>query len=382
MKILIIRTYPSFISVKNNTYNIQEVGLAKALIRAGHDCDILFWTNKDEKKICIQVQNNKMITVFYRKGFTALKNTVFRRCKTLFKQYDILQPCEYNQIQSWILSKKYPQKVIIYHGPYYSTFNKKYNAMCKFFDAIFLQRYIKLDTKFITKSIMATNFLENKGIKIENIQTIGVGIDIEMLQTSEQINNEPLYLKMCSDNSKIKLLYVGRLEPRRNIHFIFDVFSLVHKYIADSKLYVIGTGEKDYVENVFNHARDLDIQDNIVWQENMEQKYLSNIYSMSDFFILPTEYEIFGMVLLEAMYYHNVVLTTLNGGSSTLINDDSGVILEELNPELWAKNIVELFENSNKMKDIQNIAAKRIKDEFTWDSLIEKIIYQYNLMKK
>ena len=46
MKILIIRNYPSYMAVKNNTYNIQEVGLAKALIRKGHICDIVFWTDK------------------------------------------------------------------------------------------------------------------------------------------------------------------------------------------------------------------------------------------------------------------------------------------------------------------------------------------------
>ena len=40
MKILIIRNFPSYMAVKNNTYNIQEVGLAKALVRKGHFCDI------------------------------------------------------------------------------------------------------------------------------------------------------------------------------------------------------------------------------------------------------------------------------------------------------------------------------------------------------
>ena len=37
--------------VERNTYNIQEVGLAKALVRKGHVCDIVFWTDKEEKDI-------------------------------------------------------------------------------------------------------------------------------------------------------------------------------------------------------------------------------------------------------------------------------------------------------------------------------------------
>ena len=50
MKILIIRNFPSYMAVKNNTYNIQEVGLAKALVRKGHFCDIIFGQIKRKKQ--------------------------------------------------------------------------------------------------------------------------------------------------------------------------------------------------------------------------------------------------------------------------------------------------------------------------------------------
>ena len=46
MKILILRTMANMLSL--NTYNLQEVGLAKALTRLGHHCDILYYS--DEKK--------------------------------------------------------------------------------------------------------------------------------------------------------------------------------------------------------------------------------------------------------------------------------------------------------------------------------------------
>lgn len=55
MKILIIRNFPSYMAVKNNTYNIQEVGLAKALVRKGNTCDIVFWTDKEEEIVEIPV---------------------------------------------------------------------------------------------------------------------------------------------------------------------------------------------------------------------------------------------------------------------------------------------------------------------------------------
>ena len=67
MKILIIRNYPSYMDVDFNTYNIQEVGLAKALIRKGHKCDIVFWTNKEECEKVVKFDEKYSLIIYYRR---------------------------------------------------------------------------------------------------------------------------------------------------------------------------------------------------------------------------------------------------------------------------------------------------------------------------
>lgn len=380
MRILIIRNFPSYMAVKNNTYNIQEVGLAKALVRKGNVCDILFWTNKEEETVTLPVGEYGQVHVFYRRGITKIKNTVYTGCTRLYKQYDILQPCEYNQIQSWILAKTQPGKTVIYHGPYFSSFNKRYNLMCKIFDALFLKRYIKQETVFLVKSQMAKEFLVTKGIDSDHVQVVGVGIDAEMLSSGKSACKENLYFRMKEDKENLKILYVGRLEERRNIPFLFEIFAEVIKTEKDARLYLIGTGDKKYVKFVFEYADQLGIKDKIIWQERMEQKYLSHIYTLADFFLLPTEYEIFGMVLLEAMYYKTVVLTTRNGGSSTLIEHGrNGFILENRNARKWASCIVKVYENSSRMRSIQKRAFIKIAEEYTWDALADCFMKQYQL---
>lgn len=383
MKILIIRNYPSYMDVEKNTYNIQEVGLAKALVRMGNICDIIFWTDKEEKEVIIPINETMHIKVFYKHGKTALKNTIYTGCNNLFEQYDILQPAEYNQLESWLLAKKYPQKTIIYHGPYYSPFNKRYNLMCSFFDKIFLKRYLKLGTKFIVKSKLAQEFLESKNIQKNNISTIGVGIDIQMLSNGKRNCIEPLYTTMKQD-SNLKLLYIGRFEERRNIPFIFDVFKNILRKNIKATLYMIGTGESEYLKNCWSYANKLEIHNYIIYQEKMEQKYLSQIYELADFFILPTQYEIFGMVILEAMYYHTIVLTTNNGGSSTLIeNNQNGCIIEKINSKLWADKIQMLLADNQQMNAIKNNAHDTIANLYTWDKLAFKFLDCYkNLNNK
>ena len=382
MKILIIRNYPSYIDVRHNTYNIQEIGLAKALTRRGHRCDVLFWTNKQEETVCIPVDGYGEIRVFYRHGTTILKNTVYVSCKTLFSQYDILQPAEYNQMQSWILAKKQPNKTVIYHGPYYSSFNKRYNLMCKVFDVLFLKRYIKQNTRFLVKSEFAKDFLVKKGIRKDKVCTVGVGIDVQMLSSNEEVCNDPLYLRMKNDLSDAKILYIGRFEKRRDIPFIVDVFRKVLEKHNKAKLYMVGTGDEKYLNAVFSYMEKVGVRDKVIWQERMEQKYLSNIYKLTDFFLLPTEYEIFGMVLLEAMYYGTVVLTTSNGGSSMLIeNGKNGFVFDRKDAQLWANVVDEMLNDLNRMKTIGGLAAKRIEEDYVWDVIGYKFEKVYGELK-
>lgn len=370
MNVLIIRNYPSYMSVKNNTYNIQEVGLAKALVRRGNRCDIIFWTDKNEETIEVPVSDSQegKVIIYYKNGKTALKNTLFIDCKDLFSHYDVLQPCEYNQIEAWMLARKYPDKTVIYHGPYYSSFNKRYNLMCKVFDTFFLHSYKKRNTQFIAKSELAKDFLKSKGL--QNIDIAGVGIDAEMLVDINSNYDQPIYQKMKSGTAQFKLLYVGKFEERRNIPFVFEVFKRVNLVIPDSMLYMVGTGEKTYIDHCWEYAKDIGIFEKIEWQERIEQKYLSEVYKLSDCFILSTYYEIFGMVLLEAMYYKTLVITNKNGGSSTLIEDGiNGLLIDSWEPEKWAEKIIDYLQNPQKREQLTKRASETIEESFTWDKL-------------
>ncbi len=378
MKILIIRNIPNFMDVCHNTYNIQEVGLARSLRRKGHECDILFWTDAEEKDV-----NIDNVTVFYRHGKSFLKNCIFNNADTLFKNYDILQPCEYNQIQALLLARKYPDKTVIYHGPYFDSFNKKYNMMCKVIDPFFIPIYKKLGTRFLVKSNLSGKFLIDKGILPDQISMVGVGMDAKMLQNRGQELGESKLNRIESSIKRqtlgAKFLYIGRMEPRRDIFFLLDIFREFLQKDSDAKLYMIGTGDNEYCSKVKAKILELNLQESIVWQERLEQKYLSNIYESVDFFLLPTKYEIFGMVLLEAMYYGNIVFTTSNGGSDVLIrNGENGYIIDEHDAKVWAEKLYDVFNDIEGRKRCSNNAVNTIKEEFTWDKRADLFLKVYS----
>lgn len=82
MKILIVRNFPSYMDVRRRTYNIQELGLAKSLVRMGNTCGVVFWTDRDEEQIDYVFEEDRHICIYYKKGISLFHNTVFPGMKS------------------------------------------------------------------------------------------------------------------------------------------------------------------------------------------------------------------------------------------------------------------------------------------------------------
>lgn len=377
MKILIIRTYPDELNIKN--YNCQELGLAKAIVKKGNICDIVLYTSKDKNyEEDIKIDDEKNIHIYYLKAKKFLKNVFFdkRDLKNIIKDYDIVQVAEYDQIGN-IQIKKLSKKMVIYHGPYSSKFTKGYNLKCKISDLIYLFNKNYKNTPCIAKSKLAEEFLRKKRFK--NVTTIGVGLD--NARFNEKVIESPkvIELENAKKNENLRyLLYIGKIERRRNTLFLINLLHEISKTNNNVKLILIGKGESKYVEKVKKEIEKYNLNDKIIYIEKMQQEELSNIYKISDIFLLPTEYEIFGMVLLEAMYFGLPCITSINGGSSTIIkNGINGMIIDKFDMNSWT-NSIKLLLNSDELKIKIGESAKRtIINNFLWNKLVDNFIKTY-----
>lgn len=377
MKILIVKTAPGEIRVEKSTYNHQEIGLARALRKKGHICDVACAADSGEKTVRVDVGLPEPVTLYCLKAIKLLKNCFYRQLDGLFSQYDILQLSEYNQMYTWHAAKKYKEKAVVYHGPYYCVFNKRYNAMAKVFDALFAGRYRKLNTCFITKSRLAEAYLRRKGFC--NVHTVGVGIDIEVLTAGERETVPFVENVLKTAGFGRLLLYIGRIEPRRNPIFLLDILRELKKRGEDIGLILIGAGEADYVDAFWKRADELEVRGRILYQEKLEQKYLCQVYPFADAFLLPTIYDIFGMVLLEAMYFSLPALTTVNGGSDMLIkNGENGYVFQDFDTKAWCDCIVRLGRDGRERKETGDKARDTICGHFTWDTVSDQLLELYS----
>ena len=364
------------------TYNLQEIGLAKALIRKGHICDVMYCCGEEEEHIqTIVFDQGRMLNILWlrsRKWSVFLREGIYPSLKKYIDRYDVIQVSEYVGLTSLWLNRKYPDKTINYQGPYYCAENHGDIKKAALFDRFILPLQHKKNMVVVTKSVLATEYMESKGIP--NVTTIGVGLDLDSLQRdNEGIYAHEFIQKLHNEKGNNKyLLYIGVLEPRRNTLFLLEIFQKVLIEYPDTKLILIGKGKSDYVKQCMVLIHTLGIEDRVIYRDQMDQKYLRAVYEVSDAFVLPTRYEIFGMVLLEAMYFGLPTITTYNGGSSTLMDESNGVVIKDMNSDIWSKKIIELLKNDEVRHAIGEAAHRTIAENYTWDSLADKFLEAYN----
>lgn len=371
MKILYIRNHASKVNL--DTYNLQEIGFSKELVNMGHDCDVIYYNYKNDVKIEEIYNNNyNKLNIIWMPAIKILDNGIYTKVlnKKFVNKYDIIITTEYTQIMTYFLTYLCREKLVLYQGPYKDQ-DKRF--IHKIYDILFLNRIKKIKNIYC-KSELCNEYLKLKK-NIYHAKSLGVGLDTEKLENKlTLIDPEIESIKSKVKNKKV-LLYIGRLEERRNIIFLLDLFKYILNNEKNICMIIIGDGKKEDKLRYLKHAKDLNIWDNIIYLKKISQSNIKNIYNISNIFILPTLYEIFGMVLLESMFFGIPAITSNNGGSSMLIeNNNNGIIMNSFNVKEWGNIIIELLNNEKKYEKISKKARMKIINEFTWKNISKKFM--------
>jgi glycosyltransferase involved in cell wall biosynthesis len=362
-KILYVRSAPYELNF--DSYNLQEVGLGTAFCNRGFDFDIVYYS-KENKNQVIAV-GDREITILWRKGIKLLRTGIypFILNKEFLDKYDYVIMSEYSQIMSYLVAKKY-KNVYLYNGPYYNLF--KLPFMEPFYDRLVSKSINSNVKKIFCKTQMAADFIARKGIT--NSIVVGVGLDISKFEAEKQIEKETQEL-IGKMEGKRNLLYVGSIISRKNTEFLIKSFIQLKKKSGceDVQLVLVGKGDASY-ENQCKEIIPMGIEKDIVWFRFIKNAQLKFIYQKAYAFVLPSVQEIFGMVLLEAMYFGLPVVSSHNAGAGTLIQDrQNGLIIEKFDVTEWVNALYLLIEDKELALKYGTEAAKTIRENYMWDSI-------------
>ena len=362
-------------------YNVQGVGIAKAFCRLGYNCDYLSYNSHKEEIIDLCSIGDKRARVIHKKRIRILRTGIALGAlnKDFLDQYDTVICREYNQLMTHLIAKRHPN-TSMYSGPYWNMFMIPFVSLV--YDKIFTKRMNnELKCKFV-KSQFAKEFLEKKGYT--DLIDVGVGLDttrFENVTCSESTTEIVEYMK-----SNRCILYIGTLNSNKNIPFILKVFERVLTEEPDVKLVLIGKSKQSYIKKLMGKKDDSyfaellcrtpdKVKQSILHVNRVDNPQLQFVYPLAKAFMLPSIFEIFGMVMLEAMYFGAPVITSNNGGSSTLIkSEEYGQRMSEYDEKLWADGILKYIKNQEYSDMVVRNCKENIRQNYTWDSICNRMI--------
>src|SRR5207248_3023294 len=138
-------------------------------------------------------------------------------------------------------------------------------------------------------------------------------------------------------------LFVGTLEPRKNVPLLLEAFALVRRQVDAELLIVGGRGWLD--EPIFAaHARS-GLGDAARFLGHLGEDDLAALYSHAAVFVLPSLYEGFGLPVLEAMACGAPVVCS-NAGPLPEVAGDAALLLKPEDARAWAETMLHVLTNS------------------------------------
>jgi len=244
-----------------------------------------------------------------------------------------------------------------------------------------LEKTIKYNDEIIVDSENTKNDLLKlyPQIKEEKVHVVypGVGEHFRKIEDKKAIEKViKKYLKSYKLQVTSYTLYVGAIEPRKNLDVAIKVFNklLNTKYLLlDTKFLIIGkAGWKN--EKIFQLIKNLKIEDKVIFLGYVEDKDLPYFYSGAKLTFYLSSYEGFGLPPLESLACGTPVIAGDNSSMKETLPKE--FLVDEKNKEEVYKKAIEILEKKPK------INLEKIKQKFSWQNSAKNIALLFERLNK
>lgn len=338
-------------------YNFQDIGLARAFVEEGYEV-ILYRLTKD---ISREIKQDGVRMIF-KKAFGMGKQSI-TGFSFIDPEIEKLICFSDNQISLPLLYGWCKQNNVLlqpYIGVLYS--NSTNGIKAKIVNSFthwntMIYRHLKVYGK--TPGIIQQ--FEGNGIKRSEL--VPVCLNDKLLYSVEEVNINQIKFEMGFEENSIILLFVGRLEPEKEPLEMIEMYQKLFKENSKCKLIMVGNGILyDEVQNKITEA-ELENQVRIIKQVPNQDMW--KFYCISHCLVNLNRHEIYGMAILEAMYYRCPVVAMHAPGPDYIIeNGVSGYLCG--NTEAIYNCLLAIIENEAVLVDTKKI----IETEFLWKKRI------------
>ena len=210
------------------------------------------------------------------------------------------------------------------------------------------------------------------GVDEAKIRIVPNGVDTKRFKPSE--NCEQLKRQIGID-SKLCVLFVGRLIPRKGLHYLVEAAKQIVKEFSQTTFLIAGNGPLR--NSLVSYLEKMNLTGNFVFLGDVSERALPALYSCADVFVLPSIQEGLGIALLEAQATAKpIVAFNVGGVSEAVLDKESGLLVKPDSREL-ADAIMKLLASFSLREKMGRRGREFVVDNFSWDVCAQKMLHVY-----
>lgn len=171
------------------------------------------------------------------------------------------------------------------------------------------------------------------------------------------------------------IIFVGTLEPRKNLPTLLKAFRQLHDRGFDVHLAIVGRRGWLY-EEIFSTVTELKLTEHVHFLENVSDKDLARLYNAACCLTLPSYYEGFGLPPLEAMACGTPVVVSDRGSLPEVVGD-AGLLIDPDEPESLSDALSRVLEDSVLRTSMRKRGIVR-SSEFSWAKAAHQTMAVYD----
>lgn len=267
----------------------------------------------------------------------------------------------------------HPQNTFVtIHGLEYEHCPESYSGYSQWFHRIFVKRSCAWAKKIIAVSMNTKKDLSRMyKVPESKIEVVYNGFDDELKAQTFQIKESPQVQKHFSTGFGSFLLFIGRLERRKNIKGIIKAFELLKEDQYPGKLLLAGKEGFGYW-NIGKQIEQSKYRDDIIELGFIADSDKWKLLREADVFLFPSLCEGFGIPILEAQSVGTPVVTSFMGPLDEVAGN-ADVLVDPKKPDDIAKLAKKIISNKKFKDDIVGQGCENVM-RFSWDKSAIEVV--------
>lgn len=378
----ILQIMPTFIPSRFGGVS-QFYNLSKNLVKRGHKVIVYTTDIKDRYSRLSNIKGGRDIDgikVYYFKNVSNSLATKHRlsvpkgmsaAIKRELSNFDIIHLHNVRTFQNVIIhhyAKKYDIPYVLQaRGSLLTFFHKGWQK--RIFDVIWGHRILEDASKLIASTPIEAAQYRNMGINEDKIEIIPNGIELSEFNNLPE-RGEFRRKHSLGDNQRI-ILFLGRIHKTKGLNLLVRAFAETSRLLDNAKLVIVGPDD-GYLPSLKKLIADLGISNDVLFTGHLYGEDKVEAYVDADVFVLPSVYEIFGNVVLEACACGTPVIVTDCCGTADAVDGQAGLVVPYDKDQL-RDGLLNMLNDDEMRLQLGEKGKLLVRERFSWSIIAERI---------